>query len=368
MARLPSPPNASRDTHWRVGKEQAAGRRARNKVGQKQAVGRGAREAWQKKTQIQDELKMYSKEGQRALRTRISSSITAGLAPLPSIRIQNALARAEAQTVEAPAACIPRTMNDAWASEYPSAVRHAIGLYGEDGRRPPIMYQISAESDGLIESYSTADQDPKRGDINFLPSDGSPLLPSPFLRHFFVDPPPLGLVLILRCWASLCNATRWQWAELHLLMHAGKHDCFFGTAMLATVAPIISNHPISVSLIVGFFGGPASILEWIWALRTLVHLTTPILRVSPRSEAGWPTSLLFGHVGLLVKINSLKHTDKELWEELQSGTIAALEKHNSEYSGNADPESTGVPDEEELAVDCEISSNAVKRAAARSGT
>jgi hypothetical protein len=55
-----------------------------------------------------------------------------------------------------------------------------------------------------------------------------------------------------------------------------------------------------------------------------------------------------------------------LWEELQSGTIAALEKHNGEYSENAGLESTGVPDKEELAVDCKISSNAVKCAAARS--
>ncbi|KAJ7789289.1 hypothetical protein B0H14DRAFT_2627369 [Mycena olivaceomarginata] len=54
----------------------------------KQAVGRGPREAWQKKTQTQDELKTY------------------------------ALARAEALTVEARAACIRRTMNDVWALEY----------------------------------------------------------------------------------------------------------------------------------------------------------------------------------------------------------------------------------------------------------
>jgi hypothetical protein len=95
--------------------------------------------------------------------------------------------------------------------------------------------QISAENDRLMESYGTADRDPKCGDINFLPSDGSPHLPSPFLRHFIVDPGPLGLVLILRCWAYLCNTTRGQWAELPFLMHAGKHDCFFGTSMLATV-------------------------------------------------------------------------------------------------------------------------------------
>ncbi|KAJ7478296.1 hypothetical protein FB451DRAFT_1365873 [Mycena latifolia] len=114
--------------------------------------------------------------------------------------------------------------------------------------------QIPAKSDGLIESYGIADRNPRRGDINFLPSDRSPHLASLFLHHFFIDPRSLWLIVTPRFWASIYDDTGCQWAE--------------GT---------ISNHPISVSLIVGFFGGAASILGWSWAFRTLVHLTTPIL-------------------------------------------------------------------------------------------
>ena len=56
--------------------------------------------------------------------------------------------------------------------------------------------QISAESDGLIESYGIADRNPRRGGIKLLPSDRSPRLSWPFLHHFFVDPRLLGLVMI----------------------------------------------------------------------------------------------------------------------------------------------------------------------------
>ncbi|KAJ7209463.1 hypothetical protein B0H12DRAFT_1157853 [Mycena haematopus] len=65
--------------------------------------------------------------------------------------------------------------------------------------------QISAESDELIDIYVIADQDPKRGDINFLSIGPPAFLLSPLLRHFFVDPRLWGLVRIPRCWTSLCK-------------------------------------------------------------------------------------------------------------------------------------------------------------------
>ncbi|KAJ6535223.1 hypothetical protein DFH09DRAFT_1284030, partial [Mycena vulgaris] len=48
---------------------------------------------------------------------------------------------------------------------------------------------------------------------------------------------------------------------------------------LIALEAIVQNHPISVVLIVGFFGGDISNLEWSWASsRTLIHPATPISR------------------------------------------------------------------------------------------
>ncbi|KAJ7907950.1 hypothetical protein B0H13DRAFT_2273545, partial [Mycena leptocephala] len=48
---------------------------------------------------------------------------------------------------------------------------------------------------------------------------------------------------------------------------------------LIALEAIVQNHPISVVLIVGFFGGDVSNLEWSWASsRTLIHPATPISR------------------------------------------------------------------------------------------
>ncbi|KAJ7114502.1 hypothetical protein C8R44DRAFT_740637 [Mycena epipterygia] len=184
--------------------------------------------------------------------------------------------------------------------------------------------QISAESDGLIESYGNADRDPRRGDTDL------PLLhlPSPFLHHFFVDPRVFRLVLIARSWASVANADIWIWAEVLSSMHSGKNHRLLGSAILATIAvhdtamlsawnltqdfslfnppfweifrdfihssllalpAVSSNHAMSVRLLVGFFGA-ASIFEGIWAFRTLVHFTGQIFGVPLRFEADILTS------------------------------------------------------------------------------
>jgi hypothetical protein len=172
-------------------------------------------------------------------------------------------------------------------------------------------------------------------------------LPSPFLHHFFANPRVFGLPLIPRCWNSVANDIRWIWAEVPS-RHSGKIHCLFGSAILATAAvhdtamllvwnltqdfslfnppfweifrdfihssllalpAIISNHAISVRLIVGFFGRAAGIFEWIWAFRyvqilpinqagsqfgpprpfftcrTLVHFTGPIFAIPLRFES-----------------------------------------------------------------------------------
>ncbi|KAJ7722077.1 hypothetical protein DFH07DRAFT_946779 [Mycena maculata] len=122
-------------------------------------------------------------------------------------------------------------------------------------------------NDGLIGSYGITDRDPNRGDINFL---STPHLPSPFLHHFFLDPRLWGLVRIPQRWPSIWRDTGWQLTGLSLVTHAGK--------------VIVQNHAISVLLIVGFFGGDVSNLEWSWASslvlssRTLIHPATPISR------------------------------------------------------------------------------------------
>ncbi|KAJ7242372.1 hypothetical protein B0H12DRAFT_1132487 [Mycena haematopus] len=78
------------------------------------------------------------------------------------------------------------------------------------------MYQGSTTSNELmIDSYVIADQDPKRGDINFLSIGPPAFLLSPLLRHFFVDPRLWGLVRIPRCWTSLCKVARCQSGILH---------------------------------------------------------------------------------------------------------------------------------------------------------
>jgi len=166
--------------------------------------------------------------------------------------------------------------------------------------------QISAQSDGLIESYGIADRNPRRGDINFLPSDRSPHLPRPFLLHFFVDPRLLGLVLIPWCWASVRDPNGWQWLPRLSFTHSGKHNCFLkvsyagycrGTRyrhaiglksyrVLFTIQffilkgisrfyPFTSDSsaghylkPPNFGLVNrGSFGGATSILEWSWVLR-----------------------------------------------------------------------------------------------------
>ncbi|KAJ7773587.1 hypothetical protein DFH07DRAFT_801241 [Mycena maculata] len=162
--------------------------------------------------------------------------------------------------------------------------------------------QISADSDGLIGSDGITDRDPSRGDINFL---STPHLPSPFLHHFFLDPRLWGLIRILQGWPSIWEDTGWQLTGLSLVTHTGKARLtFVGQSCLHCRGPrhhyaiglepytgllniqsfilrpfsrfypmnsalevIVQNHAMSVLLIVRFFGGNVSNLEWSWASR-----------------------------------------------------------------------------------------------------
>jgi len=59
-------------------------------------------------------------------------------------------------------------------------------------------------------------------------------------------------------------------------------------------------------------------------------------------------------------------TDHQFWDELEAGTIRALEKHNGKFSDNPDPMSTCPLDDNELLDGCEISSRRVKQATMQS--
>ncbi|KAJ6574268.1 hypothetical protein B0H19DRAFT_1063250 [Mycena capillaripes] len=56
-------------------------------------------------------------------------------------------------------------------------------------------------------------------------------------------------------------------------------------------------------------------------------------------------------------LRRLKDTDPEFWDELQSGKIRALEKHNERYADNPDPASTAPADEDELIDATEVPSH-----------
>ncbi|KAJ7757831.1 hypothetical protein B0H14DRAFT_3511827 [Mycena olivaceomarginata] len=59
-------------------------------------------------------------------------------------------------------------------------------------------------------------------------------------------------------------------------------------------------------------------------------------------------------------LQNIKVTDRQFWDELESGTIRAREKHNGKFSDNLDPISTSPLDDGELVDGCEISSRRVK--------
>jgi hypothetical protein len=66
--------------------------------------------------------------------------------------------------------------------------------------------QISAESDALIQSFDIGDQNPKRGDVNSLPSPLT-LLAAPISPPIPRRPTTFGLVLVPRYWASVSDVT-----------------------------------------------------------------------------------------------------------------------------------------------------------------
>ncbi|KAJ7756055.1 hypothetical protein DFH07DRAFT_940740 [Mycena maculata] len=131
--------------------------------------------------------------------------------------------------------------------------------------------QIST-GDGLIGSYGIAARDPKRRDINFL-SIGP--LASPYLHHFFFDPRLGGSFgspdAVLPSGETLDGKSMTSFVD-------------FIQCTLIALEAIVQNHAIPVLLIVGFFGGDVSNLEWSWASslfrssRTLIHPATPISR------------------------------------------------------------------------------------------
>ncbi|KAJ7811451.1 hypothetical protein B0H13DRAFT_2146377, partial [Mycena leptocephala] len=150
--------------------------------------------------------------------------------------------------------------------------------------------EISAESDGLIGSYGIADRDPKRGDINFLSIGPLALFAIAISPPFLPRSTTLGARLDLPITTSFVGQSCWH-------RRGPRHRYAIGLEpYTGLLNAIVQNHPISVMLIVGFFGGDVSNLEWSWASR-YVSKYFPLSSLNPH----------LAHRGLFLSSRTLIH-------------------------------------------------------------
>ncbi|KAJ6492363.1 hypothetical protein DFH09DRAFT_1453062 [Mycena vulgaris] len=210
--------------------------------------------------------------------------------------------------------------------------------------------QILAESDGLIESHGIADRNPRRGDIDFLRSDRSPhfavAISPPFLRRSTTlgarsDPPTLGLCLGCYWMAMAPTTLLYALREARLLFWVSRAGRRRGTRYRNAIGLDPYGVPFTIQSFIlrGHYLKPLNFSltnsQIFW--RSYQHLGIelgaqdarsfhdPNFELSRRLEpdfqtfwyklrpfessghylAGWPTTLLFGHVVLPRKRNSL---------------------------------------------------------------